>query len=136
MISTETAYKLKAAGFPQPAPEVGQFWYLGEHIQFIPCAETGTGRPIVMTLGAHFFKTLTDTQFIQHCAYCPTPGDIIAQLPEDFEVRYGVPLERSHPDFAKTHDQALAETLAKEWLNENEVYLSSAVYSYSTLKAK
>lgn len=43
VVSFETAKALKAAGFPQPEPEVGQFWYNDEGNFFIVCYRNGIG---------------------------------------------------------------------------------------------
>jgi len=127
MISDETAYKLKSAGFPQPAPEVGQWWYLGKNLQFIQTRHIEPGGIMagdfcIFTPWSHFTKSLSAAQVLGFCAYCPTAGDIVAQLPASFSLNFQTDIDHRLPDFASEYDRRLVESLAQEWFVRNNPF--------------
>jgi len=91
-VTFETALRLKEAGFPQPNPEVGQFWYLPmlgsingenppycinfvgeEHIYF---SRVGG----IVTEREHVGNRLSVSTFLKAATFAPTAADILREL--------------------------------------------------------
>jgi len=85
IITYKTAVRLKNAGFPQPEPEAGQFWYLQSGIiawvakkrpfdQFLLCDELG--EPFIAMY----------LVFGEDLVFAPTATDILRELKSDFDL--------------------------------------------------
>lgn len=70
----ETAVRLKEAGFPQPMPGAGQFWY----------NETGIAGVLISSVEWRGFdgdaETVLDGYFIRDFVFAPTATDVLEQL--------------------------------------------------------
>lgn len=126
MLTHETAQRLKAANFPQPAPAASQIWY----------DELGVGRYVGgagKTLNLFNWQTgavslvSTDPTFWAEAAYCPTAADILPLLPAEHCIESALdggfavfrhawddtaPAESTHED--------MDEALALAWLKINK----------------
>lgn len=130
-LSTETAHRLKSASFPQPAPEVGQWWYLGKHLQFIQTRHIEPGGIMagdfcIFTPWSHVTKSLSAVQVLEHCAYCPTDAELLAALGNKYRVEmsgtdFGVWRKTAIP-FIRSGVTApvMSEALAAVWLQSKE----------------
>ena len=87
-VTPETGSLLAAAGFPQPAPEPGQWWADGEslvfifqawidgkHDFFVVSQTVAGGRPII--------DDYFDSRDFRGLVYLPTVGDILRELQKD-----------------------------------------------------
>lgn len=77
-LSHELCVQLKDAGFPQPKPDVGQFWYRvrypdGEARHSVLCVITKRGLTPLDGLNSEF----GDSDWV----YCPTIEDILREMP-------------------------------------------------------
>lgn len=60
IVCRDTAQKMKDAGFPQPAPEFGQFWYDGDALNCIGFGDFTIHFPEMNMDGYVFAPTTTD----------------------------------------------------------------------------
>lgn len=93
IVSFETAKALKDAGFPQPAPEAGQFWYLDEHDISGSVYQPGVLFVFIRAwrgfLDGVFFAVNEYTQqrgrdFAHNPVFAPATKDILQELPENY----------------------------------------------------
>lgn len=70
----ETSLRLKAAGFPQPEPEAGQFWY----------DDSG----VLVCIGFSYDPGGSIARFKQTFAFAPTAADILRELGWDYGLQY------------------------------------------------
>lgn len=93
-LSAKTARRLKEAGFPQPTPAVGQWWYLGENLQFLQTRHIEAGGVMIgdfciFTPWSHVTKSLSAAQVLEFCAYCPADAELLAALGGKFRAGTG-----------------------------------------------
>lgn len=139
VVTYETAVKLKAAGFPQPEPQAGQFWYKKhpstaitlDFVQSVEYNQEGEKQFYTLWVGTDDtggnFYTIKNHKLI----FAPTATDILEQLP-GYEIGffptakdlYFLPgawsmrgLEDECP--SAEHDNP-AEAAALAWLKLNE----------------
>lgn len=116
-VSPDTAIRLRAAGFPQPAPEYGQRWY------YIEDADNCS----VLTV---FEGTYFPEGILNQYVFAPTAIDILYELP-DFAMYfnglgYGAngfhvfDTLRRKADQYPTHHGNPAEAAALAWFEFNE----------------
>ncbi len=79
-ISFETAVRLKKAGFPQPAPEVGQFWHNKAGQSFVVL-----GKDEVVAVSCAYLEKFSlpfsvDAATFDKYVFAPTATDILEQL--------------------------------------------------------
>jgi len=113
----QTAFRLKAAGFPQPKPEFGQVWATETMYQFSVDSDWGlngvqayfpdaTGRKIVR---------------IDTSAYCPSIQDFLEQMPgaviKTTGGHYGLFFNEGSSDEIVFTDANLLEACALAWLS-------------------
>lgn len=81
-VNFETAIALKEAGFPQPEPKFGQFWYdAGAGIWVV-----GESGPLVMrSLSSRAEMALEDVDE-NAAVFAPTAIEILEQLPELYAI--------------------------------------------------
>lgn len=77
VVSFETAVRLKEAGFPQPQPEFGQVWYLGEGASFIVYMVNEHG--YVFGMYGDGLKAVIG-RLPKELIFAPTATDILEQL--------------------------------------------------------
>lgn len=96
----KTAADLKAAGFPQPEPEAGQFWYapfMGSIYGRFPIYFIVRANANIRFLSHEVSENelghvgeLTPTSFTDACVFAPSAPDILAELfPERKCVSFG-----------------------------------------------
>lgn len=137
IVSFETAKALKDAGFPQPEPEAGQFWYSafnGSNWLSIVAHERGKPDvlffcPLYVLDWRHFFgATGVILGEDKTPGFAPTATDILEQLGEYFSIGSwkGKFVINQHPEllpepigaparYHGTHDNP-AEAAAAAWL--------------------
>lgn len=72
IVTFETAVRLKEAGFPQPAPEAGQFWYgKNREVGYIFYHE----RLALLSGDIVYFDAP------EKCVFAPTATDILREMP-------------------------------------------------------
>jgi len=123
IVTFETAVRLKIAGFPQPTPEAGQFWWLkfmGEPMR--PCVVNfaGTVEIYFSVVGGvvsekkHMGHSLiTNVWEKSGAVFAPTAADILAELFKP-EIRGQI---GAMDVLAMALNPELA---AKDWLESNE----------------
>lgn len=74
-VSEETAIKLKSAGFPQPAPTQGQFWYKPNYFLYLCRWSRWNREPRFTSIGTSgpLFSTLNDDERV----FAPFATDIL-----------------------------------------------------------
>jgi hypothetical protein len=84
VVSLETAQALKAAGFPQPDPALGQFWYEGKELCVIVVDDYYAG------LYSYAINDGSKNEFTSGI-FAPTATDVIAAMliPEVVVLRKG-----------------------------------------------
>lgn len=79
-VTYETAVRLKEAGFPQPAPEAGQFWYgkksAGQSVKGSLCVLIGTPTGALSFSPIDGLKNSDNNFFV----FAPTATDILKEL--------------------------------------------------------
>lgn len=122
IVTRETAQRLKNAGFPQPEPEVGQFWYDGM-LQRLSIASNRIGidqhlylAPINAIDWAHYFESVVMLDDKNDWPiFAPTTTDILSAF-ADYEL-----LSYATTDPQGFVDMILdVEEMAKIWLKLNE----------------
>ena len=136
-VSFETARRLKEAGFPQPEPEAGQFWYidklgiLGEKYPPYIVNFAGVYDIYFSSVGvpyserAHVGNRLKKEMFKQAGIFAPTATDILMELPSKWSLRhYDLEGEPVFSCAARGNDLYMnanpAEAAAFVWLAINE----------------
>ena len=82
----ETAQALKAAGFPQPEPEAGQMWYLGDSPKYLAGQElTDSGHFdgdfVFYTVGFPNLPLVNSREDVfESMVYAPTAADILREM--------------------------------------------------------
>ena len=120
-LSPATAHALKAAGFPQPAPAIGQLWHLGEENLKIVLTQDllESDRFIMPTLGSQFAANYTLDE-ISQMSFCPTVEELLEVLP------YGCNIYKVLNGFVVKHEFIeyshfiLSEALAGLYLDIHE----------------
>ena len=80
-ITPQTAAALKAAGFPQPNPEIGQFWYLGNNLKWVMSHNLDTpGHFNMATVGSQFATSFAPGQQLEYMEFAPAAEDILNAL--------------------------------------------------------
>ncbi len=83
-----TAYTLKAVGFPQPEPAIGQFWYLGENLKWVQSHSLERPGDFNMpTIGSQFAASFSPQEIAEFMAFSPADEDILKAIP-GVSVRY------------------------------------------------
>lgn len=91
-VTFETAVRLKEAGFPQPTPEAGQWWYnpdIGIFLTGKLSPYDGRERHIYYPdTGNVFFKNQV---LFPDCVFAPTATDILREMPanEGVSISFG-----------------------------------------------
>lgn len=136
VVTFETAKALKEAGFPQPEPENGQFWYdaeqdLGVLGNCISATFDFTWCSVGDNYDGHDDHYENTDSILKEYVFSPTATDILRELPEDtyigFESGHFVIREfrwfgdagYEFPDVVSPCDNP-AEGLAERWLKINE----------------
>lgn len=117
IVTFETAVRLKEAGFPQPTPEAGQWWYNPNGILFVVYLAHETVELHEMgrrnTSVGHYWEDWT---------FAPTATDILRETPEYFLWKYktkdmwGLSLSVWYDYVQKSNP---AEAAAEAWLKLN-----------------
>lgn len=115
IITFETAVRLKEAGFPQPAPEVGQVWYNNDFGPFFVGKLWMADRRLRNIFYPNTGKVVNkEIRLFPDFVFAPTATDIIRMIP-DYELL----------SFA-TQDRVLfidtitdVQTLAAMWLGQH-----------------
>lgn len=118
-VTPQTAFRLKAAGFPQPQPEFGQVWANESIHRFIIDSKFGEGRYNVS------FPVVTGTRVvsIDPCAYCPDATDIMREMEiisMSFSARYNKWYVGAVWGINLGINEYPAEAAAMAWLAQNE----------------
>jgi len=136
-VNYETSVRLKEAGFPQPKPEAGQFWYLpllgsinGENppycINFVGQEDIYFSRVGgIVTEREHVGNRLSVSMFLKAATFATTAADILRELGFRFYLIYD---ETTSQWFLNKPDSAFdiwdadnpAEAAALAWLELNE----------------
>lgn len=123
-VTLETAKALKKGGFPQPEPEVGQFWYSGSGVvnvcRYIWRSTRGFFSTPPRFVGLGYSDPLLGTLSISESFFAPTATDILRQLGGNYELSFldgyfFLAKDRG----AATKGDNPAELLAAEWLKLN-----------------
>ncbi len=123
IVTFETAQRLKEAGFPQPEPQSGQFWYNPEFGLFVVgplFGENGWYRIVFyLNEGRAFNKEM---HFLPECVFAPTTTDILREMPDGCFIEktnegYNFAFSRWY-NMAKNTDPA--EAAAEAWLKLRE----------------
>ena len=80
IVSFDTAKRLKEAGFPQPAPAPGQFWYNSECVIFYIYA---ANKNIISKQDMHSGAFFDDVPMDDSDIYVPTRKQILKLIPFD-----------------------------------------------------
>lgn len=112
----ETASRLKAAGFPQPEPEAGQFWYDSPGRAFTVLNVVAPG---VCDAWWHYFGTVERWSVIG--VFAPTAADIQSEYP------YLVCAKFPHATHWEAWDY-MAGTRAGLWSNANPAEACAAAW--------
>ena len=135
VVSFETAKRLEAAGFPQPAPQVGQMWYprhLGALCLIIHANETGPSWLVVGNVESGSISRFTPEALVSALVYAPSVTDILNHLRGNYRLscsNSGWWCDRVEelPDLADGfkvvecyNDENPAEACAAAWLSIHE----------------
>lgn len=115
-VSHQTAIALRDAGFPQPEPAPGQYWYdlSGEIIQVLECH---TDDIMILSKGNREIW-ISPSAFRRRFVFAPTAPDILREL----GLGYGLYVSESGNTFVCRElstiwtDENPAEACAKAWL--------------------
>lgn len=114
-VTFETSLRLKEAGFPQPTPEAGQFWWFVRY-------PDGTARKEVICVvikGAMKPMDGDNLEGKQEFVFAPTSADILRELPVGFCIvnfgKFGFGAEFEKHEYIR--DQNPAEAAAQAFLN-------------------
>lgn len=133
ILSYETSVRLKEAGFPQPTPEPGQFWYTSAGLLcWIARKELGGAFRLCDTTGTAFRTLYVD--FNKDLLFAPTATDILRELPNYYYIRkykYETDDVNRFSIFCELQESLLtqiakgvninpAEAAAEAWLQLNE----------------
>lgn len=121
-VNAKLATELKKAGFPQPAPQPGQFWYNDRDEMHIVLSKGHGwhGKPVINTLiKSGSIEDIIEEVFLETYSVAPTLEDIAPLLPEClFETWDGSPsckyLNDEQP--IRAFGTTFAEAAAKMWL--------------------
>ena len=89
VVSFETAKRLEAAGFPQPAPQVGQMWYtrhLGALCLVIHANETESGWLVVGSVESGKISSFTSDLLALCLVYAPSATDILNYMRGNYRL--------------------------------------------------
>lgn len=102
-VTFETAIAMKEAGFPQPEPAPGQFWYDFNGRLFIVYYEGGEGNCFLSLENGDSFPCVEKGGYV----FAPTAIDILEQLPGDDIGYYPVNSEGwvSFSDYGETTNE-------------------------------
>lgn len=76
------AYTLKAVGFPQPEPAIGQFWHLGENLKWVQSHSLERpGYFNMPTIGSQFAASFSPQEIAEFMAFSPADEDILKAIP-------------------------------------------------------
>ena len=90
-VTFDTAKRLKEAGFPQPTPQVGQFWYQEYTGKLTIIYEVQEGQVYRHNIppGKGSLSAQCDlTSFLEATIFAPTATDILQLLPSDLSLRF------------------------------------------------
>jgi len=124
----QTSARLKAAGFPQPAPEVGQVWLeIGTNLLYIILHISDNGEFECSYFGFPGSRFVNE-QFDTRDTFAPTATDILRELGGEFNISYvcdtyliikdGI-FAIKPPETIASHTNP-AEAAALAWLSLNE----------------
>lgn len=120
-VSFETAKRLKEAGFPQPVPEFGQFWYAPNGVICVMWGNgvfDGEARVMIANGNTIYIKTYD-------IVFAPTATDILKEIPfvslsfEVYETRFEFRVWEGLKLIAKHENPHDAAALA--WLSIQEI---------------
>lgn len=129
-VNYETAVRLKEAGFPQPEPESGQFWYLptgANRYGIFCCYGVDVSEKMPLYLFATSIKkdifyirqTAKWQDQMDNCFFAPTAADILRELPVGFCIvnfgKFGFGAEFEKHEYIR--DQNPPEAAAQAFLN-------------------
>jgi len=121
-VSFETALRLRAAGFPQPAPDMGQVWAWppDEGLHFI-AAVAGVSAMHSIHIGLST-ERVKDAGDFKDFAFAPGPAEILRELGPDYQCgAQGAYFWCGRmPSPHASVEENMAEACAKEWLYINE----------------
>lgn len=135
-VTFETAKRLKEAGFPQPEPEFGQFWYHNAGLQIAIMESNDAGGHIgkfIRFFGTvngslrekSFFSVSIMKIFMKDACFAPTATDILKEIPfvslsfEVYETRFEFRVWEGLKLIAKHENPHEAAALA--WLSIQEI---------------
>lgn len=128
IVSFETAKRLKEAGFPQPEPEFGQFWYNGSDL-LVVVKYLGAKEWIACPLSGANWTRLFSAAFQRPIVFgepvfAPSATDILRELGPGFVLYFDSPgrwvLSENNPYGLCTNHENPAEASAEAWLKLNE----------------
>jgi len=109
----ETSVRLKEAGFPQPEPEAGQFWY---NTMFKQDIGVVVGDALYFVNGTGF--TIPSEHSKNYMVFAPTSADILRELPVGFCIvnfgKFGFGAEFEKHEYIR--DQNPAEAAAQAFI--------------------
>jgi len=125
MVTRQTAIRLKNAGFPQPAPAMGQIWFdpFGDarFVRGRGCAFT------LFNLNTGVVNLLLDgSTFWDEAVFAPTVTDILPLLPTTYRIGAGGgdfvvwEMVDEDTDYASVFHNNADEAAALAWLDINE----------------
>lgn len=118
-----TAIELKAAGFPQPSPQPGQWWWSGEN-SYMVCALNHNIEVVLSAVGRYSMAYRRASTFPKFGTFAPDLDYIAARLKPGFmfEIRDGLPscsnCDEAEP--VRTQANTFAEAAALMWLAQND----------------
>ena len=125
MVTRQTAIRLKNAGFPQPAPAMGQIWY-----DAFGVARFVRGRGVAFTLfncnTGVVNLLLEGSTFWEEAVFAPTVADILPLLPTTYRIGAGGgdfvvwEMVDEDTDYASVFNNNADEAAALAWLDINE----------------
>lgn len=127
----DTSARLKAAGFPQPAPAPGQFWYKYNVLLYVHCGDNRGA--VCVPVNEDYTATRVFSK--EDAVFAPGVADPLralggrACISEDSDKRFAVAnnlrikidweqISGTAPDW-QWFDENPAEALAAAWLSEN-----------------
>lgn len=130
MLTYETALRLKAANFPQPAPAANQIWYDAFGVGRFVGSKGRVIIPFNWETGSRI-RLSANSDFWAEAVYCPTAAEILQSLGQKYVLWFDdspkvlqwfcaetgdLPSEAGRP----FGDSNPAEACAKAWLKINE----------------
>jgi len=127
----ETSVRLKEAGFPQPEPEAGQFWY---NTMFKQDIGVVVGDALYFVNGTGF--TIPSEHSKNYMVFAPTAADILRELKRLVGEHIEVQMQTLESEFVVMLFEELPFGNFDTILEKNDNSAEAAAQAFLNLKAK